>query len=66
MSSPVAESDLMDTEIGKSKASVVRRAEDDPEIVPPKKMMKLDPESKDESEKEEDLSETEYQDTHQC
>jgi len=65
MSSPVAESDLMDTEIGKSKASVVRRAEDDPEIVPPKKMMKLDPESKDESEKEEDLSETEYQDTHQ-
>ena len=52
MSSPVAESDLMDTEIGKSKVTVVRGAEDDPEVVP-KKVMKLDDaESNDLSEKE--------------
>ena len=65
MSSPVAKSDIMETDITKTKA-LVRKAEDDQDVVP-KKVQKLDEDNqKDLSEKEEDLSETEFQDNNQC
>ena len=64
MSSPVAKSDILEADLPKTKA-LVRKADDDQDVVP-KKVPKLDEDNqKDLSEKEEDLSETEFQDSNQ-
>ena len=64
MSSPVAKNDVLESDLPKTKA-LVRKAEDEQDVVP-KKVPKLDEDNqKDLSEKEEDLSETEFQDNNQ-